>query len=459
MSIFRLLIEPGKISSMHRVLVLGAGMVAKPLIDYLLKNGCRVKIACNTCSNAQKILKDHPNGEIIYWEAENIGGLKQLVEQAEVVISLLPYKYHTRVAEVCIELKKHMVTTSYVMQEMSELDEAARKAGIIILNEIGLDPGIDHMTAMRIIDNVHSRGGSIEKFWSLCGALPAPECADNPMGYKFTWSPEGVLLAGLNEARYLDNGEIVRINPQELFRKTFNYEISEIGTLEVYANRDSISYIDIYGLRDIKTMFRGTLRFRGWCETIDALKSLNLISREKEDLKGKTYADLVRSRIGQSKKPCKEQLLHHLDLREDSAAVRSFEWLGLFGDMKIPAYMKSSFEVISDLMMGKMILKEDERDMIILKHIFLARHKDGSKEVISSQMIDYGSPSTDTSISRTVALPAAVAAKLILEGRISIKGVYRPVEKELYEPVLSRLAEIGIRTEEEYCLPETELVF
>jgi len=459
LSIFRLLIEPDKISSMHIVLVLGSGMIARPLINYLLENGCRVKIACNTCNKAQKILKNHPNGEIIYWEADNISELKPMVEEAEVVVSLLPYKYHTRVARVCIDHKKHMVTTSYVKQEMSELDEAAKKAGVIILNEIGLDPGIDHMSAMRIIDNVQNRGGSIEKFWSLCGALPAPECADNPLGYKFTWSPEGVLLAGLNDARYLDNGEIVSIHPEELFRKTFNYEIRDIGTLEVYANRDSIDYINIYGLGDIKTMFRGTFRFSGWCETIDALKSLNLLNREKEDLKGKTYAELVRARIGQGKKPLKEQLADHLDLRKDSAAVRSFEWLGLFNETKIPASMNSPFEMISDLMMGKMILKEDERDMIILKHIFLARHKDGSKEIISSQMIDYGSPSTDTSISRTVALPAAVAVKLILEGRISIKGVYRPIRKEIYVPVLSRLEKMGIKTVEEYGLSENELVF
>ncbi|MBN1388353.1 MAG: saccharopine dehydrogenase NADP-binding domain-containing protein [Bacteroidales bacterium] len=444
---------------MHRVLVLGAGMVAKPLIDYLLKNGCRIKIACNTCDNAQKILKDHPNGEIVYWEADNIGELKPMIKEAELVVSLLPYKFHARVAEVCIEHRKHMVTTSYVRQEMSDLDEAAKKAGIIILNEIGLDPGIDHMSAMRIIDNVHSMGGHIEKFWSLCGALPAPECADNPMGYKFTWSPEGVLLAGMNDARYLDNGEIIHIKPENLFRKTFTYEIKDIGPLEVYANRDSVSYIDIYGLRDIRTMYRGTLRFSGWCETIDALKSLNLLSREEEGLKGKTYAELIRSRIGRSKTPIKEKLADHLGLSEESAAVRSFEWLGLFNEIKIPASMKTSFEVISDLMMGKMILKENERDMIILKHIFLARYKDGSSEIISSQMIDYGSPSADTSISRTVALPAAMAVKLILDGRIDIKGVYRPVRKEIYMPVLSRLEKMGIRTEEKYGLPESELIF
>jgi saccharopine dehydrogenase-like NADP-dependent oxidoreductase len=443
---------------MHRVLVLGAGMVAKPLIHYLLENGCRIKIACNTCHKAQKILKDHPHGEIVYWDANNIAGLKTMVEESELVVSLLPYNFHTRVAEVCIAQKKHMVTTSYVREDMSELDEAARNAGIIILNEIGLDPGIDHMSAMRIIDNVHKKGGTIEKFWSLCGALPAPEYADNPMGYKFTWSPEGVLLAGMNDARYLNNGEIIHIKPENLFRKTFNYEIKDIGTLEVYANRDSISYIDIYGLGNIRTMYRGTLRFRGWCETIDALKSLNLLDREYENLKGKTYAGLVRSRIGPGKH-IKEQLAGHLGSGVDSAAVRSFEWLGLFDETKIPPSVKSSFEAIADLMMDKMILKEDERDMIILKHIFLARNKDGSREVISSEMMDYGSPSSDTSIARTVALPAAIAAKLILEGRISIKGIYRPVRKEIYIPVLSRLEKMGIRTEEKYGLPESELIF
>lgn len=434
-------------------------MVAKPLIDYLLKNGCRIKIACNTCDRAQKILKDHPNGDIVYWDAGNIPELKVMVEEADLVVSLLPYKFHSIVAEVCVEYKKHMVTTSYVRQEMSELDEAAKEAGIIILNEIGLDPGIDHMSAMRIIDRVQDEGGTIEKFWSLCGALPAPRYADNPLGYKFTWSPEGVLLASMNDARYLDEGKIVEIKPEDLFRETFSYEIKDIGELDVYANRDSISYIDIYGLKDIKTMFRGTFRFRGWCQTIDAMKSFGLLSRQEENLNGKTYADLIRIRTGNSDRPLEQQVVDKLGPETGSAAVKSFLWLGLFEEKKIPAMMKSTFEVISDLMMSKMMLKENEKDMIILKHIFLARHKDGSREVISSQMIDYGSPSTDTSIARTVALPAAVATRLILEGKIDLKGVYRPVNKQIYLPVLDMLEEMGISTVEEYGLPESELVF
>ncbi|MDT8400734.1 MAG: saccharopine dehydrogenase C-terminal domain-containing protein [Bacteroidales bacterium] len=445
---------------MHRVLVLGAGMVAKPLIDYLLDKSCKVTVACNTCENARRMIKDHPMGTVVYWDAGNSCELRQMTEEADIVVSLLPYRFHSGVAEVCIEKRKHMVTTSYVRHEMSELDEAAKKAGILILNEIGLDPGIDHMSAMKIIDSVQEGGGSIEKFWSICGALPAPAYADNPLGYKFTWSPEGVLLASLNDARYLDNGETVIISPEDLFRKTFEYRVKDVGTLEVYANRDSISYIDIYGLKGIKTIFRGTFRFRGWCETIDAMKTLNLLSRQEEDLKGKTYADLLRSGTGRVKgKPLKQEVADYLGTGTDSAAIKSFEWLGLFDARELPVLMKSSFEVISDLMRGRMVLKEDEEDMIVLKHVFLARHKDGRREVISSQIIDYGSPATDTSIARTVALPAAIATGLILEGKISLRGVYRPVKKEIYEPVLDRLEEMGIRTEEEYKLPESELIF
>ncbi|HEN20378.1 MAG TPA: saccharopine dehydrogenase, partial [Desulfobacteraceae bacterium] len=376
---------------MHRVLVLGAGMVAKPLIDYLLSNNCKVTVACNTCENARRMVKDHPLGNIVYWDAGNSCELRQMTEEAELVVSLLPYRFHHSVAEVCIEKGRHMVTTSYVRQEMAGLDEAAKKAGIIILNEIGLDPGIDHMSAMKIIDSVQEGGGSIEKFWSICGALPAPAYADNPLGYKFTWSPEGVLLASLNDARYLDNGEAVIIRPEDLFRKTFEYEVKDVGTLEVYANRDSISYIDIYGLKDIKTIFRGTFRFRGWCETIDAMKTLDLLNKQEEDLSGKTYADLLRSRTAKGNgQSIKQAVADHLGSGTDSAAIKSFEWLGLFDEKKMPPMVKSSFDVISDLMVNKMILKEDEQDMIVLKHVFLARHKDGRKELISSQMIDYG---------------------------------------------------------------------
>lgn len=444
---------------MHRVLVLGAGMVSKPLIDYLLNNNCMIKIACNTCSNAQKILRNHPNGDIIYWDANDRESLRELVRDSELVVSLLPYRFHASVAEVCIEFRKSMVTTSYVREEMSVLDKRASQAGIIILNEIGLDPGIDHMSAMRIIDNVKDRGGRIEEFWSICGALPAPGYIDNPLGYKFTWSPEGVLLAGLNDARYMNNGKVVNIDPDDLFKKTFLYEIDGIGTLEVYPNRDSISYIDIYGLEGIQTMYRGTFRFRGWCETIDAMKSINLLSREKESFKGKTYADLISSRLGRSDKPVRLLLADHIGTDTNSAAMRSFEWLGLFDNVPVPGSLKTSFEVVADLMMKKMMLADSDKDMIVLKHVFLAVYPDGKRDVISSQMVDYGSPSTDTSIARTVALPAAVASLLILEGRISLAGVFRPVEKEIYMPVLERLEAMGIKTEEKYGLDESELIF
>ncbi|MDZ7737924.1 MAG: saccharopine dehydrogenase C-terminal domain-containing protein [Bacteroidales bacterium] len=328
---------------MHKILVLGAGMVAKPLIDYLLKHNYKVTIACNTCDKARKILKDHPNGEIIYWDANETEVLKPLVKEAELVVSLLPYKFHAGVAEVCIQYGKNMVTTSYVRHEMSGLDKKAREAGIIILNEIGLDPGIDHMSAMKIIDNIKSKGGTIEKFWSVCGALPAPENIDNPMGYKFSWSPEGVLLAGLNDARYLDEGRVVTIRPEELFKKTFDYKVRDVGTLEVYPNRDSINYIDIYGLQGIKTIFRGTFRYKGWCETIDAMKSVNLLNRAQEDFSGKTYADMIRDRTGGGRDNIKEQLAEHLNLNLDSAAIKSFEWLGLLSDKKIPSFMKTAF--------------------------------------------------------------------------------------------------------------------
>ncbi len=455
-----LIIEPKK-SIMHKILVLGAGMVAKPLIDYLLEHNYKVTIACNTCDKARIILKDHPNGEILYWDANETEVLKPMVKEADLVVSLLPYKFHGGVAEVCIQHGKDMVTTSYIRDEMSGLDKRAREAGIIILNEIGLDPGIDHMSAMKIIDNIKSRGGSIEKFWSVCGALPAPEHIDNPMGYKFTWSPEGVLLAGMNNARYLDGGRIVTIEPEDLFKRTFDYNIEDVGTLEVYPNRDSISYIDIYGLEDIKTMFRGTFRYKGWCETIDAMKSVRLLNTVQEDFSGKTYADMMRDRLGGLKGNIKKQLTDHLSLSIDSAAIKSFEWLGLFSDKKILSFMKTPFDIVSGLMMDKMMLGEGERDMTVLKHIFLARHRDGSTEIISSQMVDYGSASAggDTSVARTVALPAAIAARLITEGKISLKGVYRPVEKEIYMPVLESLEEMGIRTKEEYGLPESELMF
>lgn len=350
-----------------------------------------------------------------------------------------------------------MVTTSYVKPEMKALDKRAKEAGIIILNELGLDPGIDHMSAMRIIDHVHDKGGKIEEFYSICGALPAPEAADNPLKYKFSWSPKGVIMAGNNSAKYLKRGEIHQIPTENLFKDRFSVDFPDVGTLEVYPNRDSLQYVDIYGIPESQTMYRGTFRHKGWCETLDAMKALKLISDEKTDLTGKSYAEMTAGLIGaDNAENIKDKAADFLGLSPEAYALKAIEWLGLFSPEKMNREIDSPFEVTSDLMMKKMPLGDHERDMVVMQHTFLVRLPGGKKEVIKSRMLDYGTPGADSAVARTVALPAAVGVDMILQGKIGVKGVYRPVIPEIYAPILNALEDLDISMIEDFGLPESE---
>ncbi len=442
---------------MKKVLILGAGLVVKPIVNHLLSKGIHVTVATRTKSKAEAMISGHPNGTAIAWTVEDEAALDTMVAGHDLAVSLLPYAHHLLVAKYCLKHKKNMVTTSYVKPEMQALDAQAKEAGIIILNELGLDPGIDHMSAMRIIDNVRDRNGKIEEFYSICGALPAPEAANNPFKYKFSWSPKGVVMAGNNDGKYLRYGKVIDVPTQDLFKNPLKVDFTNVGMLEVYPNRDSISYIDIYGIPETKTMMRGTFRFPGWCESIDAMKQLNLISYDKFDMSGMTYAGFIAHQIGAADATnIKEKVAGFLKINVDAHAIKAMEWLGLFDDKPMGRGEDSPFEVTSDLMIGRMELGHTERDMVVMQHTFLASYPDGSKEVIRSRMLDFGTPATDTSIARTVALPAAIGVEMILNGEIGVKGVFRPVIPEIYNPVLDALEKLDIRMEEEYGLPESE---
>jgi saccharopine dehydrogenase (NADP+, L-glutamate forming) len=430
---------------MQNILILGAGLVAKPMVRYLLSKNYHVTVASNTPDRALQMISNHPNGNSVYWEATDEAGLAGLISAHDLTVSLLPYLFHVMVAIHCIKHRKNMVTTSYVKPEMKVLDQQARDAGIIILNEIGLDPGIDHMSAMRIIDRIHAKEGAVHEFYSICGALPAPESANNPFRYKFSWSPKGVVMAGNNDAMFLRHGQMVSIPTKDLFKKPFKVNFPGVGLLDVYPNRDSIAYKEIYGIPEAQTMYRGTFRYQGWCETLDLIKQLNLISCDKYDMTGMTYSDMVAKELPDPK-----------IISSDSYALEAMKWLGLFDDTPMNRGIDCTFEVTSDLMISKMTLGHEERDMVALQHTFLAGYSDGRKEVIRSRMLDYGSPATDTSIARTVALPAAIGVEMILTGKITEKGVHIPVIPGIYNPVLDQLETMGIKMVEEYGLPLTE---
>ena len=443
---------------MNKVLILGAGLVAKPMVEYMLQNRINVMVASPMKDRADEMINGNPLGKSLDWSMDDTETLDKLVSEYDITVSLLPYRFHTDVAKICLSNKKPLVTTSYVQPGIKELDSEAKSAGIIFLNEIGLDPGIDHMTAMKVIDHIHSRGGKVEEFYSMCGALPAPEDAGNPLRYKFSWSPKGVVLASRNGALYLKKGKRVDLGPENLFKDLFTYDFPGVGKMEVYPNRDSISYIDIYSIPEVSTMFRGTFRFKGWCETLDAMKSLNMLDDSIIDYSGMDYSGFLAERAGLGKNNLRKKVALKLGISEKSIAIESLEWLGFFDNELMNCGKTSPFEITSDRMISKMLLTGNERDMVVMQHIFLAAWPDGKKEVIKSSMLDFGSPDTNTAIARTVALPSAIAVKLILEKKIRLTGVYRPVVPEVYNPVLDELKTLGIEMKEEYGLPEKEMI-
>jgi saccharopine dehydrogenase (NADP+, L-glutamate forming) len=443
---------------MKKVLILGAGMVAKPMVNFLLDRGYIVLIASPMKDRADKMINGHPSGSSLDWSMDDPETLGKIVAENDITVSLLPFKFHAEIAKVCLAHKKPLVTTSYVQPEMKILDEEAKKAGVIFLNEIGLDPGIDHMSSMKIIDHVHGKGGRIEEFYSLCGALPAPEAADNPFGYKFSWSPKGVILASRNSALYLKKGRKVFIESKDLFKDRFEQGFPGIGMLEVYPNRDSVSYIDIYGIPEAQTVYRGTFRYKGWCEALDGIKSLNMLEDTEKDYTGMTCSGFLAERSGFPVADLKKNISSKPGFASGSLAFKSLDWLGLFIDKPMNYHVTSPFEITSDLMISRMLLSDDERDMVVLQHIFLVSYPGGKREVIRSSMVDFGSASSDTAIARTVALPAAIAVKLILDKKIDLKGVYRPVVPQIYAPVLTELKDLGIEMKEEFGLPENEMI-
>ena len=435
---------------MNKVLILGAGLVSKPICDYLLKHdNFEVTVASRTVAKAEVLVGGHERGHAIAFDiTKTPEDLVGLIENCDIAVSLLPYIYHVQVANECIKQKKHLVTTSYVSAEMRALDEKAKEAGIIILNELGLDPGIDHMSAQQIIDNVHEKDGKIVSFRSLCGGLPAPEANDNPFGYKFSWSPSGVVRAGRNNAKYLEDGEIKEIPGKELFGAMYPFTVEGLGEHEAYPNRDSVPYQDIYHIEEAKTVFRGTLRNVGWCPTWYQFMQMNLPDEtDRPELAGKSFADYTRALTGldaEDGDALKGALAKKLGIDADHVAMKNMEWLGYFSNEKLPEGKTTGFDILVARLEEKLAFKDKERDMIVLVHEFIAEFADGKKERIMSTMIDYGIPGGDSAMSRTVSLPAAIGVRMICEDKIKIRGVHIPVAKNIYENILAELETMDI---------------
>jgi len=436
----------------RKILVLGAGMVAGPLIRYLLDQGYGLTVTSLDLEDAVKLVGDDPHGRALILDLDDGETLAALVEEHELVISLVPYRFHPLVAGHCLEKGRNLITASYVSEEMQALDGPAREKDLIFLNEIGLDPGIDHMSAMRIIDDVHARGGKIRHFRSYCGGLPAPEANDNPFGYKFSWAPRGVLMASRNGALYWRDNHVVQISPERLFRDMHLLNVPGVGDFEAYPNRDSLEYRDVYRLgEEVRSVFRGTLRYIGWCDTMYNFVKLGLLDDEPRDSKGMSYAGYMRVLLGADRsEDLRVVAANRMGLPSDSLPAWNLHWLGMFSRRPIGRDSISPLDLLGDILLEKLTYGPGERDMVVLFHEFKAWFPDDDHyERLTSSLVDYGVRYGDSSMSRTVSLPAALAARFILEGKFPQRGVVRPVHSEIYNPVLDELENLNIVCAEE----------
>lgn len=445
-------------SFMRSILLIGAGRSASSLLSYLIQHAgqqnWRITVAERDTAQARKLTQGHEDvAPVVQLDAGDAAARAALIAQHDLVISMLPHFMHMDVLKDCLRLKKHVITPSYVPDALWPLDAEFKQAGLIVLNEMGVDPGIDHMSAMRIIDGLHAKGARLEAFESYCGGLVAPESDNNPWGYKFSWNPRNVVLAGQGPAaRYIHEGRIKYIPYHKLFRRTVRVEIPALGAYEGYANRDSLKYREIYGIAGIPTMKRGTLRKEGYCAAWDALVQLGCTEDgfAMELPKEATWSDLTRSFLPESVQgDVRTGVAQALALDPQGPEVSKLEWLGLFGKGTIGQAGLSPAATLQLLLEEKWKLQADDKDLLVMWHRFRFQEGNSVREIHASLAVT-GEDTVHTAMARTVGLPMAIGAKLLLNGKIAQRGVLLPVKPELYDPILDELATLGIAfTEEE----------
>lgn len=432
-------------------MLLGSGFVAKPTVDILAATkGVKVTVACRTLEKAKALAGSVANA--ISLDVSDAKALDAAVAKVDLVISLIPYTYHATVIESAIRNKKHVVTTSYVSPAMLALEDAAKEAGIIVFNEIGLDPGVDHLYAVKTIDEVHKAGGKIKSFLSYCGGLPAPENSDNPLGYKFSWSSRGVLLALRNSAKYWKDGKIEEVSSEDLMSTAKPYFIYPGYALVAYPNRDSTFYKERYSIPEAETVIRGTLRFQGFPEFIKVLvdigflsdESVEYLSVEANKTKPLAWKDALAKVLNSSS--TKESDLiwaisskaHFKDNADKERILSGFKWLGLFSDEPITA-RGNPLDTLCATLEEKMQFGENERDLVILQHKFGIEWADKTTEIRTSTLVEYGTPGGYSAMAKLVGVPCAVAVKQILNGTITKPGIHAPVTPEFAYTLLDEL--------------------
>ena len=432
---------------MKNILVLGAGLVARPLVNYLLnQSDFNLTVADIVKEKAESLIQRHPHGTAIQMSVDDEHALSESINSADIVVSLLPWVHHIKVAQHCLRLNKNLVTASYVKPEMQALDAEARKKDLLFLNEIGVDPGIDHMAAMKVIKSVQRNDGEIISYYSYCGGLPAMENNSNPFGYKFSWSPVGVMLAANNAGRYLKDGKIVEIPGDKLFEHYWLIDVPGAATFEAYVNRDSLPYLKLYNIETAQSMYRGTLRNIGHCESWNYFKKLGLLNQDKSyDFATTPPSAAIADIVGSDGSNLESDVASFLKVPVYSVTIHKMKWLGLFDDNLLPLKTCSVFDMFAHVLQSKLEFEPSEIDLLVQHHEFIAKYPDNKHQKITATMVDKGIRDGDSSMSRTVSLPVAIATKLILNGDIQVKGVQIPVIPEIYEPVLAELEAMNIK--------------
>lgn len=441
---------------MRKILVIGAGKSAAHLIKYLLDKSeteqLAVIIGDLELSNAQKLVGNHPNGKAIVLDVFDTPSREAAIKNSDIVVSMLPARFHIEAAKDCIKFNKHMVTASYVSDAMKALDETAKSKGLVFMNEIGVDPGLDHMSAMKIIDSIRDKGGKMILFESFCGGLVAPESDTNLWNYKFTWNPRNVVVAGQGgTAKFLQEGTYKYIPYNRLFRRTEFLEVEGYGRFEAYANRDSLKYQEAYGLDHVKTLYRGTIRRVGFSRAWNMFVQLGMTddSYVIEDSENMTYRDFVNAFLPYSPTDSVElKFRHQLKIDQDDIVWEKLEELDIFSTSKKVALKKATpAQILQKILMDKWTLKHNDKDMLVMYHKF-GYELGGKKHQIDATMVTIGEDQTYTAMSKTVGLPVAIATLAILNGTISTPGVQIPITKEVYNPILEELEHFGIKFNE-----------
>ncbi|WEW61262.1 hypothetical protein PRK78_006752 [Emydomyces testavorans] len=439
-----------------KILVLGSGMVAQPCLEYLIRNPKNeLTLACRTLSSAVKLAAGFPRTTAISLDVSSTAELEKQVAAHDLVISLIPYVYHAAVIRAAIKGKTQVVTTSYVSPAIRELDAAAREAGITVLNEVGVDPGVDHLYAIKKIDEVHANGGKVLEFYSYCGGLPAPECADNPLGFKFSWSPRGALLSQRNAATFLRNGEVVEISSEDLMATAKPYYVMDGYDFVAYPNRNSVPFREFYNIPEAHTVIRGSLRYKGNPAFVQTLANLGWLDQEKKDwLKdGMTWAEIQQKLTGaagtdeNSLVSQIQKLAKFENDEEKNRIISGMKWMGILSPNAATITGGNLLDTLCTQLEKLMSFQPGERDLVMLQHKFVIEWSDGRKETITSTLELLGDPKRYSGMALSVGVTCGIAAQLLLDGHPALKkpGVLAPYTKEICDPIRELVEKEGIK--------------